>query len=1676
MILDPDIAEVGRKRISQVFRYLEALNQLRNPVVRQVSEQPWHFWLRNLPDHPAIRRGDFSTSSQTPAEPVVPADAKEPTSDDDYVLRVRRPITRPAPPPPEEISGWLHSGWADIDGQVEVFPSRNETDDEGETVVVPFEDDPARPALLASWKEKRAQWVINERPARDALKVFEKLYELKGRIEREGERVELVLGDGILKWNRSDGGIHHPVLLQRLQIEFDPVVPQFFLRETDHPVELYSALFRAVSDVDFRAISRCRDELEKTSYHPLGGHDTSGFLRSFVAQLSARGEFVEEGELKGWHDHPLIGRDPVIYMRTRTQGFATAIEAVIEDVQTREELPHSLLNVVGLEPLIEDAEFESARVRPDAGNDDEQILLSKPANSEQLRIAQRLGKYGEVLVQGPPGTGKTHMVGNLIGHLLAQGKSVLVTSHATKALKRVREQVIEELRSLCVSVLESDATNQAQLKNSIEAIVDRLSSADADHLEQRAGSLQRQRSEILGRLKDAQSRLRKAQGDEYREVVVAGDSFTPANAARKVASGQGEDNWIPSPVTLGEPLPLSHGELSDLYRTNVTVTAEDEMELAGLLPQPEELLTPDEFSSLVEDRRVVSEKDLRLREDLWRDPPKTLEPERIEALLVQLHRTMDLIRDCPDWKLAPTVAGRLGGPHREPWDNLLIQISEAVETCAKAGELLLAHGPQLSEEHPIDDQLRLLQEIIGHLDSGKDLSNWILLRRRDWKKLIEESRVDAGRPRLVVHFKALHAMALVQATRQDLVLRWERMMVPLGGPSKADLGNNPELACAQYSTQLAGSLDWYGESFLPLVGELGQIGFSWKTLLQEMPPDLSQYGELRRIGEVASKQLPPILASQADRLRWERIETRISALARTLTLVETGESSAIVVRRLQQSVKDLDPEGYQASFERLIDLQVRREELERRRILLGKMETSASAWAAAIRNRNAPHDLQMSPGDPERAWLWRQLHDELESRARLSLPTLQSEISDLNRQLRVVTTELIDSRAWAAQVRRTGLKQRQDLMGWLKATQRIGKGTGKWAPLLRSEARRLMSECRGAVPVWIMPLARMVENFNPGTTRFDVVIIDEASQADVTALIALYMGRQVVVVGDQEQVSPEAVGREAEPIQHLIAEHLAAIPNAALYGPQMSIYDLAQTAFGTTICLKEHFRCVPEIIQFSNQLSYEGKILPLRDPSAVKLKPHVVGYRVEGSHSSGKTNDEEAAAVASLLVAATEQPEYHGKSFGAISLVGDEQAYLIEKLLRTYLSPVEYEDRRIVCGNPAHFQGDEREVMFLSMVDAPSGGPLAMRDIPMFKKRFNVAASRAQDQMWVVYSLDPRIDLKAGDLRRRLIEHAEDPMALMRLLERGESQAESEFERLVLRRLTSDGYRVTPQWKVGHYRIDMVVEGAERRLAVECDGDRYHPLEKLDEDMARQAILERLGWTFVRIRGSEFFRDPDRAMQPVFDRLQALEIHPEGISVPTPQETGNWELKERVIRRAAQLRRIWNGEVESLPDAVTQSDEIEVDERNGRGEAVLVSVTTGVVPTVASEETNHATEGEPGDIAPVSPPSEQPFLWMPSLERQSGALAFVQLSLLDNGEEKTFEGLERSSAVEDIVALLVQKGLRVIDKRSSAGALWVFGGPELSPLMAALKSEGYRFTFAPNGGKATRNAASWWMK
>jgi hypothetical protein len=503
--VDNDRERIANQRIRQIFKYLKALNDHRNPAVRRIQEQPWSLWLDDLPVHPAI---------DLPVRTICHGNDDEiPQAGTDHLLCVRRPLITPAPRPPAEIRDWLGSGWDDAERPLAHVNSRNQLAESGETITIRFDEQTELVQAYELWAAKRAEWSQAEIPARKAMRVFEKLYALFARLERDSQLYDLVVGDGILGWHRDDGSIYHPLLIQRVQLIFDSQVPQFRLVNSDAASEFCTSLFQAIGEIDVKALHARRAEYESGGYHPLS-LEVAAFLEGLANQFSSHGHFIGTAR-PGTGAHPQIGRAPILFLRSRSRGFGTAIEAVLSNVACREEFPEALKNIVGIETASRATTGNNQGAVPrDALVQD--ILFGKEANPEQIRIARQLDRHGSVLVQGPPGTGKSHTIANLIGHLLAHGKSVLVTSHTTKALRVLRRHVVEELRPLCVSVLDSDLDSGEELKASVHAIGSRLSQSDRGQLEDDAESLTRRREELFKKLHRQQAEALEARAAEYR--------------------------------------------------------------------------------------------------------------------------------------------------------------------------------------------------------------------------------------------------------------------------------------------------------------------------------------------------------------------------------------------------------------------------------------------------------------------------------------------------------------------------------------------------------------------------------------------------------------------------------------------------------------------------------------------------------------------------------------------------------------------------------------------------------------------------------------------------------------------------------------------------------------------------------------------------------------------------------------------------------------------------------------------------------------------------------------------------------------------------------------------------------------------------------------------------------
>ena len=113
------------------------------------------------------------------------------------------------------------------------------------------------------------------------------------------------------------------------------------------------------------------------------------------------------------------------------------------------------------------------------------------------------------------------------------------------------------------------------------------------------------------------------------------------------------------------------------------------------------------------------------------------------------------------------------------------------------------------------------------------------------------------------------------------------------------------------------------------------------------------------------------------------------------------------------------------------------------------------------------------------------------------------------------------------------------------------------------------------------------------------------------------------------------------------------------------------------------------------------------------------------------------------------------RSIGVISLIGAEQAAFIQKKLMERIGEAAMVRHRIMCGDSATFQGDERHIIFLSMI-ADKKRKQA-QTATQYEQRFNVALSRARDRLILVRSVTEN-ELSPTDLKARVLAHFKAPM------------------------------------------------------------------------------------------------------------------------------------------------------------------------------------------------------------------------------------------------------------------------------------------------------------------------------
>lgn len=1502
--MDDDVYQLDdRARVKALFEFLREYSLLRYKTVKNISKCEFV-----LPFPPPQAEGC----------PSVLASFGDDSDAGDVLLEVTKPAYRSCPRPAASFKAWLQDGWADHRKDVSLaFPDERTADRySGVGVEEAFRSNAARVRDFEEWNSRRSDWVAAQRKNDEAQELFDRLFNMRTDLERSSETLELVAASMILT-SPEDKELDYPLVSKRVKTVFDRERNAISVVDADDSPRLYGELLNSIPGLNYAGIREAEAELVNGDCHPFDADSVVPIVRRLVNSLTSHGQFMTLLE-QGVDPHAslVVKEGYLLMLRNRPSGAARAITRILAALDDGCPLPSHLVALAGGGsrelPMSDEAPQTIEERLADINGESRDILLAKPANREQLEIARRIGQADAVLVQGPPGTGKTHTIANLMGHFLSEGKSVLVSSYTSKALSVLKDKLPPEMQGLCVSAIDG-AT--ADMERSIDSIVEHQSLLSIPGLARQIGELRDTRERIISELAEVRKALLDDLRGEYDSIDFQGEKIEPLDAARFVGENIGTfDGALPGSVTLGAPFPLTDAELSELYRSCVTVSREVEVFLDSLGDADSlDLVSAEEFSEILDARREAREAvDLLCAKNGWSyaEKGKSIELETplgsisysLRFPAQPLEEARAWIGRCAlteEWELGAAADGLRGQETAALWGRLGDVVRKTDSLAEKCRTKTFGHEvtlPDASDAQTLEHALRVRKERHGR---GRLASLLGSLFGAGDDSAADTVLVDGHVPQTDGDCDLALLTVRLAGARRECALCWNQLIAANGGPSFASLDPvQSEHAAARYLPAMESAVAWMTGVTQGLALSLSSAGLDAGQLLSVDPlmTESAQVKELSlRVAGPLTDLLDLLLAwrGQAEgRLRLAELE---SGLCRC-----NGEGNAIVEDALS-AVRAEDAAAYARAVERAgVTLEDKGAYL-RRRELLDKVDAVAPRWAHAVRTRAPGHEGPDVPAGIKGAWRCKQYAAALAALHPASATDLQRRALELSREYRRVTSELAVDCAWLHLLERTqrNVSLNQALNGWKQTMKRIGKGKGRRAPELKAQARRLMTDCQHAVPGWIMPMDDALSAFDLLTTHFDVLIVDEASQADITSLALTVLADKLIVVGDDKQVSPMAVGVDLDAAKGGVDSRIRGIiPNAHLYGPRTSLYDLAATTF-QPLMLKEHFRCMPDIIGYCNMTSYDNKIRPLRDQGSSALLPSVVEYYVEGGLRSqnGKTNKAEARKTVDIICACLDQPEYHNKTFGVISLLGPEQAVLVQGELLKTLGPAVITEHKILCGDAANFQGDERDVVILNLVDSNEGdGPIRLRSEgpdDAIKKRYNVAVSRAKDQLWVVHSLDPARDLKAGDLRRGLIEYARSPQEIANLIRSARSQVESPFEAEVAKALAARHYPIQQQFPVGSYRIDIAIIEGERRIAVECDGERWHSGEqKLLEDLERQTVLERLGWRFIRIRGSRYYADKMATLEGVFSQLEALGVEPRPVEAAGE---GSSELLKRVL-------------------------------------------------------------------------------------------------------------------------------------------------------------------------------------
>ncbi|MBU0607359.1 MAG: AAA family ATPase, partial [Armatimonadetes bacterium] len=1139
----------------RLFMFLRELTQQRIRTVRTLDQYEAAFWLADLPREEGCSCAAWGGDQTDPDVPW---------------LSIRRPSLPSPPRPPAILKEWLAP--EDIANSALEQPELRRVssapanlldtadEDDGDTAPGPEVEE-----AWISYCEAWWPWAEKDRQRRPVLRAYNELFGVYQTYQRSPEDFELVLGVGYLTWKTpSSQVVQRHLVTARAQILFDATGARLHVvPDGDEPnLKLEQDMLEVSERPAPAGCTTVESLLADTGgviWQGTGIHDA---LRAWVHGI--RDSLEYQTDLTPQREVPSVPQvrfAPALILRKRGE---RSIVEVLNNIRGQlqdmaDPLPAALVSIVAdpqTNALVADPFADTAAPAEALFSE---IYFPRVANDEQLRVAELAMRHDGVLVQGPPGTGKSHTIANLVSHLLATGKRILVTSQAPRALQVLRDLLPPELAPLCVVALGADPESVKSLEQSVQGICAEHGNWDREQAAVEVDRLERSLDDARRREARLQHDLRAIREKETAPQAIGSYQGTLQTIARKLREDEARHGWVRARPPASEQVPLTDGEAVQLLGLMRKLAGQTETELLSLVADPALLWSAKDF-----DAAVRLEAKAREQHEL---SAKVLDHPQSDALCAA--SVEPLKSACSALSAACHTLGRLQA-RGQSW---AVQVAgEAVVGNTQQYRSLSAathdHLSAIDRNTDVGQDLDITgldgvdhvaakgaaADLHSHLEANGSCGWWLFQPRvvKTARNALRGVRANGKVCETVESLAAVLSHIDTTERFEQLASLWRELVSPPETPSR--------VRCAQYSS-LCEILDEcleLGDRVDEARGALGGIS----SPSQVVPGDLN-----------ALPQTRDVCAAALDHAQLRDIRANIEKLQAFIQTRADALAPASPWHSLARSVSNRDTQKYSASHREAVGSAEALGECQTRDELLSRLGHLAPSLVETLEHSYDDPAWDDRIGRLSSAWEWAQADTWL---AVITAPgaqhRIEEELLEAEKAIRSRLAELTALHAWRHCLSRLTENETQHLRAWQKAIARIGKGTGKYVPQYRREARRHMEECRSAIPAWIMPIYRVAETIPPGPGIFDAVIVDEASQAGPEALFLNYLGKTIIVVGDDKQISPAEVGVDRASIAELRRQHIADIPHNDSIGADNSFFDLAEIVYKNQVRLREHFR------------------------------------------------------------------------------------------------------------------------------------------------------------------------------------------------------------------------------------------------------------------------------------------------------------------------------------------------------------------------------------------------------------------------------------------------------------------------------------------------------------------------